>query len=181
MLSRKSAILIVIDIQGNLFEAMQGKEALLANAIKIIKGATIFNLPIIVTEQIPEKLGQTLPILAEKLAGSATISKESFSCWGNNDFKEKIESLGRREVIIIGIECHVCVYQTAKDLIHNGYDVHVVADAVSSRTKENSYIGIAAMKNSGAHITSTEMVLFELLRSAADAKFKEIYKLVKPA
>ena len=179
MLSREPAVLIVIDIQGNLFEAMQSKEELLANAIKLAKGAKIYNLPIIITEQIPEKLGQTLPLLAQELAGSATISKESFSCWGNNHFKEKIESFGRKEVIILGIECHVCVYQTARDLISNGYDVHVVADAVSSRTKKNSDIGIEAMKNFGAHITSTEMVLFELLRSADDAKFKEIYKLVK--
>lgn len=179
MLSRESAVLIVIDIQGNLFEVMQSKEELLANAIKLVKGAKIFNLPIIITEQIPEKLGQTLPILSQELAGTATISKDSFSCWGNIQFKEKIESFGRKEIIIFGIECHVCVYQTASDLIHYGYDVYVVADAVSSRTKENSATGIEAMNNSGAHITSTEMVLFELLRSAGDAKFKEIYKLVK--
>jgi nicotinamidase-related amidase len=179
MLSRESAVLIVIDIQGNLFEAMHGKEALQANTIKVVKGAKIFNLPIMVTEQIPEKLGQTLPLLAQELAGYATISKESFSCLGNSQFKEKIKSFGRKEVIILGIECHVCVYQTATDLIHHGYNVHVVADAVSSRTKENSDIGIEAMKNSGAHITGTEMLLFELLGSANDAKFKEIYKLVK--
>ena len=179
MLSRESAVLIVIDIQGNLFEAMQGKEKLLANALKVIKGAKIFNLPIIATEQIPQKLGQTIPILAQELAGSATISKESFSCWGNSQFKEKIESFGRKVIIILGIECHVCVYQTASDLIHNGYDVYVVADAVSSRTEENSDIGIEAMKESGAHITSTEMLLFELLGSAGDARFKAIYKLVK--
>jgi nicotinamidase-related amidase len=179
MLSRKSAVLVVIDIQGNLFEAMQGKEELLANALKVVKGAKIFNLPIIITEQIPQKLGQTLPLLAQELADCATISKESFSCWGNSHFKEKIELSGRKEVIILGIECHVCVYQTAIDLINHGYDVHVVADAVSSRTKENSDIGIEVMKNSGAYITSTEMVLFELLHSADDAKFKEIYKLVK--
>ena len=179
MLSRESAVLVVIDIQGNLFEAMNSKEELLANALKVIKGARIFNLPIIVTEQIPEKLGQTLPILTQELVGTATISKDSFSCWGNSQFKEKIESFGRKEIIILGIECHVCVYQTANDLIHNCYDVHVVADAISSRAKENSDIGIEAMKNSGAHITSTEMLLFELLRSAGDAKFKEIYKLVK--
>jgi nicotinamidase-related amidase len=179
MLSRESAVLIVVDIQGNLFETMQGKEKLLANALKVIKGAKIFNLPIIVTEQIPEKLGQTLPILAQELAGYATISKESFSCWGNSQFKEKLESFGRREIIILGIECHVCVYQTANDLINHGYDAHVVADAVSSRTKENSDIGIEAMKDSGAFVTSTEMVLFELLCSAGDARFKEIYKLVK--
>lgn len=179
MISRSAAVLIIIDIQGNLFQVMQDKGNLLGNAVKVIKGAKIFNLPIIVTEQIPEKLGQTIPALAQELSGSETIGKESFSCWGNNKFQEKLEAFSRREAIIMGIESHVCVYQTAIDLIDNGYNVHVVADAVSSRTKENSAIGIGAMKSAGTHITSTEMVLFELLRSAGDAKFKDIYKIVK--
>jgi len=179
MLNRASAVLIVIDIQGSLFQAMQDKENLLINALKVIKGAKVFNLPIIVTEQIPEKLGPTLPVLTEELDGCETISKDSFSCWGNNFFQERLKSLSRREVIILGIESHVCVYQTASDLMQNGFNVSVVADAVSSRTKENSAIGIEAMKSAGAHITSTEMVLFELLRSAGDAKFKDIYKIVK--
>jgi nicotinamidase-related amidase len=179
MISRSSAILIVIDIQGSLFKAMQDKENLLVNATKIIKGAKIFNLPIIVTEQIPEKLGQTIPDLTQELDGIERIGKESFSCWGNNRFREKLESLGRRKIIIIGIESHICVYQTAVDLIDNGFSVHVVADAVSSRTKENSDIGLAAMKSAGARLTSTEMVLFELLRKASDAGFKDIQKIVK--
>jgi len=179
MINRSAAVLIVVDIQGNLFQAMQDKENLLANTAKVIKGAKIFNLPIIVTEQIPEKLGQTIPAIAQELTGVETIDKESFSCWGNNKFQEKLKSISRRKAIIMGIECHVCVYQTVIDLIDNGYSVHVVADAVSSRTKENRDIGLAAMKNAGAHLTSTEMVLFELLHSAGDAKFKEIYKIVK--
>jgi hypothetical protein len=86
MLSRASAVLIVVDIQGNLFQAMQDKENLLVNALKIIKGTKVFNLPIIVTEQIPEKLGKTIPQIAQELDGSETISKDSFSCWGNNHF-----------------------------------------------------------------------------------------------
>jgi nicotinamidase-related amidase len=179
MLSRASAVLIVVDIQGSLFQAMQDKEYLLFNALKVVRGANVFNLPIIATEQTPAKLGQTVQQIIQELNGSEIISKETFSCWGNNYFREKLETLSRRKVILIGIESHVCVYQTAIDLKENGYSVHVAADAVSSRTKENSDTGIAAMKSAGAHVTSTEMVLFELLRSAGDAKFKEIYKIVK--
>jgi len=179
MINRNEAVLVVIDIQGNLFQVMQEKENLLANAVKTIKGAKIFNLPIIVTEQIPEKLGQTVPALVQELDGIERMSKESFSCWGNSKFREKLESLGRRKVIIIGIETHICVYQTVVDLIDNGFNVHVVADAVSSRTKENSNIGLTAMQSAGAYLTSTEMVLFEIMRTAADAGFKGIQKIVK--
>lgn len=179
MLSRSSAMLIVIDIQGNLFKAMQDKENLLLNAAKMIKGAKAFSLPVIITEQIPEKLGQTIPELASELNGIERISKETFSSWENNKFREKLQSTSRRQVIIMGIESHICVYQTVVDLIDNGYEVHVVADIVSSRTKSNSDIGLAAMKSAGAHVTSTEMVLFELLRSAGDSVFKDIQKIVK--
>jgi nicotinamidase-related amidase len=179
MLSPASAALIVIDIQGSLFQAMLDKENLLAQAIKVIKGANAFNLPIIVTEQTPAKLGQTVHPITQELNGSEIISKETFSCWGNDQFREKLETVSRRNVIVMGIESHVCVYQTAIDLMENGYNVLVVADAVSSRTKENSAIGIEAMKRVGVHITSAEMILFELLRSAGDTKFKDIYKIVK--
>jgi nicotinamidase-related amidase len=179
MIRRESALLIVIDIQGNLFQAMPDKENLLVNTVKMIRGAKVFNLPILATEQMPEKLGPTIPPVRRELNGIEPIGKESFSCWQNNHFKEKLEALDRREAIIIGIESHVCVYQTAVDLIENGYSVYVVSDAVSSRTEENSQTGLATMKNAGAKITSTEMVLFELLRTAGDAKFKDIYKIVK--
>jgi nicotinamidase-related amidase len=179
MLSRASAVLVIIDIQVSLYQAMQNRESILVNALKIIKGANVFSLPIIVTEQIPEKLGQTIPAITQALENSETISKDSFSCWGNNHFQERIKAFGRRDIIILGIESHVCVYQTAINLMENGYSVHVARDAVSSRTKENCAIGIEAMKSAGAHITSAEMLLFEFLRSAGDAKFKDIYKIVK--
>ncbi|MEN6374275.1 MAG: hydrolase [Smithella sp.] len=179
MISRSSAALIVIDIQDKLFQAMHDKENLLANALKVIRGAKVFNLPLIVTEQIPEKLGQTIPDVVEELGGIERIAKETFSCWGNNRFQEKLELLNRPDMIIIGIESHICVYQTAIELLDNGYNVHIVADAVSSRTKENSDIGLGAMRNVGAFITSAEMVLFELLRSAGNAGFKDIQKIVK--
>jgi len=179
MLSRDSAVLVIIDIQGNLAQAMFDKENLFANTVKLIKGFKVFNLPIIFTEQTPQKLGQTIPQIAVELDGIKPMAKETFSCWADVHFREHLEVLSRRHVVLLGIESHVCVYQTALDLISNGYSVHLVADAVSSRTRENRDTGLAAMKSAGAYLTSTEMVLFELLRTAADPKFKEIFKIVK--
>jgi nicotinamidase-related amidase len=179
MISRTAAVLVIIDIQGNLAQAMFDKENLFANTVKLIKGFKVLNLPILVTEQIPQKLGKTLPPIADEIEAFAPIAKESFSCWDENNFREKLEAMSRRHVVLLGIETHVCVYQTALDLIDNGYNVYLVADAVSSRTPENRQIGINAMKKAGAHITSTEMVLFELLRSAADPKAKDFFKIVK--
>jgi len=179
MINRADTVLVIIDIQGNLAQAMFDKENLFANTIKLIKGFKVLNLPIIVTEQTPQKLGQTIPQIAAQLAGIKPIAKETFSCWADIHFREKLESLNRRHVVLLGIESHVCVYQTAADLISNDYNVHLVVDAVSSRTKENREIGLTAMKSTGAHLTSTEMVLFELLRTAADPKARDIFKIVK--
>lgn len=179
MINHEEAVLVVIDIQDKLFQAMHNKQDLLANAAKTIKGAKVFNLPIIVTEQIPEKIGITIPEIAGELEGIERISKSSFSSWGESKFREKIKSVNRRKAIILGIESHICVYQTAVDLINNGYEVHIVADAVSSRTKENEIIGLEAMKAAGAHLTSVEMFLFEVLQAAENAGFKDIQKIVK--
>lgn len=179
MLSRTAAVLIMIDFQGKLAQAMFDKETLFANNVKLIQGFKALNLPIMVTEQIPEKLGPTIHQLSQELAGFKPIAKETFSCWSNKSFHDQLESLTRRHVVLTGIECHICVYQTALDLMQNGYTVHLVADAVSSRTPENREVGIQAIQRAGAQITSTEMVLFELLRTAADPKAREIFKIVK--
>jgi nicotinamidase-related amidase len=179
MLSRAAAVLVIIDIQGNLAQAMYNKENLFANAVKLIRGFKVFNLPVIITEQTPQKLGQTIQQIAAQLDGIKPIARETFSCWADVHFREQMEALSRRHVVLLGIESHVCVYQTALDLISNGYNVHLVADAVSSRTKDNRDIGLNAMKSAGAHLASTEMILFELLRTAADPKAKDIFKIVK--
>ena len=179
MISRTAAVLIVIDIQEKLARVMDNKENLFDNNLKLVEGFKALGLPILMTEQIPEKIGPTISRLSEKLAGIQPIAKESFSCWGEPVFREHLESLTRRDVVLTGIECHVCVYQTALDLMANGYTVHLVTDAVSSRTPANREIGVAAIKSAGAQLTSTEMVLFELLRTAADPQAKEIFKIVK--
>jgi nicotinamidase-related amidase len=179
MLGRTDAVLIIIDIQGNLAQAMDDKEKLFANNVKLIQGFKALNLPIIFTEQIPQKLGKTIPLILQELNGIVPIAKETFSCWDDRNFKEQLEGLNRRQIVLTGIECHICVYQTALDLMSNGFTVHLVTDAISSRTPENRQVGINAIKSAGARITSTEMVLFELLRTAADPKAKDIFKIVK--
>ncbi len=179
MLSRTDAVLIIIDIQGNLAQAMYEKEILIVNNFRMIQGFKALNIPIMFTEQIPQKLGSTIPVILQELKGITPIAKESFSCWDDRNFKEQLEGLSRRHIVITGIECHVCVYQTALDLISNGYTVHLATDAVSSRTMENRKVGIDAIKSAGAHLTSTEMVLFELLGTASDSKAKDIFKIVK--
>ena len=137
-------------------------------------------MPIIVAEQTPDKLGPTIPEIDNLLSGIQYISKATFNCFGNERFLREFKALNRRQVLIMGIEAHVCVYQTAMHLLNmDGYEVQIVADAVSSRTIRNRDIGLAKLKDSGASLTSTEMVLFELLKTAENEKFKDIFKIVK--
>ena len=177
MLDREKTALVVVDIQGNLAQAMSEKELLFENVEKIIRGVQVFGIPVLVTEQV--KLGPTIPALARYLEGVKPIVKESFSCCGDRRFMKELTTLNRKQILITGIEAHVCVYQTAMDLLNRGYEIYLVADAVSSRTIRNREIGIQKLKDSGAVLTSAEMALFELLKTAGDPKFKEIFKIVK--
>jgi nicotinamidase-related amidase len=179
MLTIENSLLVVIDIQGNLAQAMHYKNSLFENLKKIISGAQTLNLPIMVTEQIPEKLGATIPELANLFSDFKPIPKASFSCCGEPEFMKKFNSIGRKQILLTGIEAHVCVYQTALELKSLGYDVYLVADCISSRTAENKSIAIARMTSEGVKLTSTEMVLFELLKTAVAEKFREMVKVVK--
>jgi nicotinamidase-related amidase len=178
LLSVEDAVLMVIDMQGNLYESMQDKQFLSGNVQKLIRGMQVFGIPVIVTEQIPEKLGPTIAPVAALLPG-APIPKADFGCCDEQKIMKALKAADSRQVLICGIEAHVCVYQTTVDLLRIGYEVHLVADAVSSRTVTNREIGIEKMRDEGALLTSTEMVLFELCRTARDPKFREILKIVK--
>ena len=180
MLNVKDTALIVIDVQGKLAQLMHQKERLFANIKRMIKGTQVLDIPLLWTEQAPDKLGPTTPEIAKLLAESVRpISKSSFSCCGHAPFMDAFKALDRRQVLLTGIEAHVCVYQTALDLLDMGYEVQVVTDAVSARIAENKQIGIDRMQAAGAALTSTEMALFELLRVAAGDQFKAITKIVK--
>ena len=179
MITLNNCALVVIDVQGNLAHTMSGKEALFTNLRKIISGAKILDVPILWTEQVPAKLGKTIPEIAELLEGLAPIEKNSFSCFGNDKFRREVAVVSRSHFAVCGIEAHVCVYQTVRDFLAGGYSVEVVADAVSSRDAQNRAIGIEKMKNLGAQITSVEMTLFELMVTAESEKFREIQEIVK--
>lgn len=179
MLSRNDAVLMVVDIQGKLAQLMHGKEALFENVRRMIRGANVLGVPIVWAEQNPKGLGPTVPEIAEIMTGIEPIPKLSFSCCGEDAIASTLQELGRRQVLLAGIEAHVCVYQTAMDLLGMGYGVHVVADAVSSRAKENREIGLQRMRDEGVKLTSVEMALFELLRVAQGDDFKEILRIVK--
>ena len=179
LLSQEDSVLMVIDMQGNLYESMQDKPFLLENVRKLVRGMQVFGIPVIVTEQIPEKLGPTIEPVVSLLPDAPRIPKSDFSCCGEEKIMKALKALERQQVLLCGIETHVCVYQTAVDLLGFGYDVHLVADAVSSRTVLNREIGIRKLRDEGARLASTEMVLFELIRTADDPKFKEIFRIVK--
>ncbi len=179
MLKPENTVLIVIDVQGRLASLMHGKQALFENLQKIIKGIQVLEIPVLWVEQNPKGLGSTIPEVADLLVGIKPIRKLSFSCCRNESFMQALKVAGRNQVLITGIEAHVCVYQTAVDLIGSGYEVEVVTDAVSSRTPENRSVALQKMRDGGVSLTSTEMALFELLKSAEGEQFKQILKIAK--
>jgi len=179
MLTVPDSLLVVVDIQESLARVMHGRDALFENLQKMIKGARILEIPMIATEQVPEKLGGTVPEIAPLLENALPIPKSSFSCCGEDRFMRELNEIKRKQILMAGIESHVCVFQTTADLIHMGYDVHIVTDCISSRTEENRAVGIERMRDEGATITSTEMALFELIKGAGGERFREISRLVK--
>jgi len=179
MLDIQKCCLVVVDVQGKLAGLMYGREGLFKNIQILIEAAKILNIPIIWSQQQPKAIGVTVPRIANLLAGNEPIDKASFSCCGEEKFNDRLSALGRRQVLLCGIEAHVCIYQTAVDLRNKGYHVSVVVDAVSSRTLQNKQTAIDRMKTIGANISSTEMALFELLKTAEHPQFKQIAKLIK--
>lgn len=179
MLKVENAAIVLVDVQGKLASLMFERERLFENLQILLKGARILELPVLWLEQYPQGLGPTIPEIAEILDGQSPISKTSFSACGEPGFVEALAQSGRKQVIVAGIESHVCVYQTTRDLLAKGVDVEVIGDAVSSRTEANYRLGIDRMASMGATVSSTEMCLFELLREAGSDVFKQISQLVR--
>jgi nicotinamidase-related amidase len=179
MIEIGSSILVIVDVHGKLAQLMFEKEKLIANLVRMVKGAQILGIPILWNEQNPAGLGGTIPELTELLTTLKPQSKMTFSCCGNQMFIDELRRSGREQVLLVGIETHICVFQTAIELLQQGFDVHLVSDAVSSRTPENKRVGIERIASHGGVITSTEMSLFELVRTADHSHFREISRLVK--
>ncbi len=179
MVSSRDAVLLIIDVQEKLARVVHDSEAVEKNVGKLMKASRILDVPVIHTEQYPKGLGSTVASLQKLLDGEQAFEKTAFSCCASESFMERLRMLNRNDILVAGMETHVCVYQTALDLIDYGYNVHLIVDAVSSRTKENRDVGIHCIEKRGALVTSTEMVIFELLRIAEGEKFKAISKIIK--
>ena len=179
MLDQDQTVLVIVDVQGKLAHLMHERERLFQNLQVLIQGIRILEVPILWLEQYPEGLGPTIPEVAELLSDQKPIAKRCFSGCGQAEFMDRLGGLGRRQVLLAGIETHICVYQTTRDLLESDFHVEVVADAVSSRSPENRRVGLDKMARAGAEITSVETAIFELMREAGTPQFKEVLRLVQ--
>jgi nicotinamidase-related amidase len=179
MIDLKNCCLVVVDVQGKLAQLMYDNQTLFKNIEILIKAAKVLSIPVIWCQQVPEALGPTIPQIAELLSGDQPINKSSFSCCGDEQFIDRLNTLNCSNILLCGIETHVCIYQTALGLMAKSKYVTVVADAVSSRTPENKQLALNRMKSKGVDISSVEMTLFELLKTAKHPQFRDIAKLVK--
>jgi nicotinamidase-related amidase len=173
---REDCLLVIIDVQEKLMPAISGAGEVAANIDRLVQFSRIAGIPVLVTEQ--EKLGPTMSGVRKGLVDFKPISKVHFDCFSCYDFKDQVLASGRRTLVLAGVEAHICVTQTALHAVSD-FTVHIVSDAVSSRTINNKQVAIERMARAGAVITSTEMFIYELLRRAGTEEFKKALQLVK--
>src|SRR5579872_646904 len=180
-LEAEQCALVVIDIQEKLLPPIFQKEQLVRNSRLLIRAAGILKIPTLVSTQYAKGLGATVPEIASLLSGTEAIDKTLFSCFGSDAFCGVLKRLpGKRNTLLLcGMESHICVTQTALGALRDGYLVHVASDAVSSRTEWNWKIGLERMRAAGAVISSTEMMIYELMRASSSAAFKELLPHLK--
>jgi nicotinamidase-related amidase len=183
-LARPRAALLVVDIQERLVPAMPPEVAaqVLKNTTILVEAAGRLGLPIVVSQQYPKGLGATIPALADVIGKAPVVhrfDKTEFSAVAAREFAALAPTLGRDQWIVTGMEAHVCVYQTARDLVARGFQTHIVTDAICSRTKANWRIGVDLAERAGAIPTSTEVVVFDLLGRAGTEEFKTLSRMIK--
>jgi len=180
-LAADQCALVVIDIQEKLLPPIFNKQALVKNSRLLIRLAKILCIPLVVTTQYKKGLGDTVPEIASLLADVPAFDKMEFSCFGSDDFRTRLKSLpGRRNTVLLcGMEAHICVMQTALAALNEGYVVHVASDAVGARAEWNWKVGMERMRAAGAVISSTEMMMYELLRCSGTPQFKELLPYLK--
>jgi len=179
VLDKEDSVLLIIDIQERLAVVMKEKDRVVRNTQHLIELAKMINLPVVVTEQYPKGLGRTVPELQTAIPDYKPIEKVAFNCCNEPAFLSEIKKLGKKKVIITGMETHICVLQTTIGLLKEGLTPYVVQDAICSRTDENRRTGIEYMRDAGAVVTCTETVLFQLLKVAGTEEFKKISQRIK--
>ncbi len=181
ILSREDTLLVVVDMQEPFLRGIHDRERLIANVRLLIESAAVLRVPVIPTVQYAERMGGVVPEVAQALGDAAGVplDKMCFSSAGAPGFLDGIASFSRRQILLCGVETHICVSQTALDLMAHGYQVHVAADAVSSRTPEKHKLGMERMRDSAVLPCAAEAAAYELLREAGTPEFKAILALVK--
>lgn len=179
-LARERATLVVVDLQTKLVPAVVDHEQLVKNGVLLLRLARVLELPVVLTTQYSKGLGPALPEVIEEAPGVVPIDKVSFGCFGEEGFRDRLRSLaGRDQLLVAGVESHICVAQTVLGALETGYHVHVASDAVSSRSEDNHRVGLARMEHAGALLSSTEMAAYELLERSDNEAFKKMLPYFK--
>ena len=176
LIKREDSILVIIDVQERLVPVIANHEKIIASIVKLVRFAKIVGLPVIIVEQ--EKLGPTVREIKKELPDCVPVTKMTFSAARQSEFAKKLDGLSRSNIILTGIETHICIMQTAHELLPD-FNIHIISDAVSSRSLENKNIALQRLNQSGAVVSSTEMVIYELLERAGTEEFKKVHELVK--
>ena len=179
LLSIETSTLLIIDIQEKILPVIHQNETVVENTIKLIKGFRVLGLPIYYTEQYPKGLGETVSLIKDELESKEPVQKLSFSCSGAVELFDDLKRRNFSQVVVCGIETHVCVQQTVLDLLANEFQVNIAADAVSSRRIKDYEIALSRMEKSGAEVTTSEAILFELLNVCGTDEFRQISRIVK--
>ncbi len=179
VLNPSTTALLIIDIQERILPVISNNKNVVQNTLKLIKGFKVMNLPIFYTEQYPKGLGTTADELKIELDDAQYFDKLSFSCYGAVELFDKFKEKNLSQIVVTGVEAHVCVQQTVLDLLENKFQVNVAADAISSRRETDYNIALDRMRYHGAEITTAESILFELLNVCGTDTFKQISKIVK--
>ncbi len=179
ILTKQNTALLIVDVQEKIVPVMYESQKFIANTIKLIKGCKVLGLPIFLTEQYPKGLGATIKEIKDELEDLTPIQKMSFSCAGSVELMAKLKKSEIKNIVLCGIESHVCISQTALDLSANGYNIILAADAVSSRRKFDYEIALSRMARNNIDVTLVESILFEMLNVCGTDDFKQISKIVK--
>lgn len=179
LVDREDSLLLIVDVQERLAPAIAGRQAVEARIAALLQGARRLAVPVLASEQYPQGLGPTVPGLAGLLEPKERIAKRAFSCAAEPAFRSALAAAGRGQIVICGMEAHVCVLQSALELADGGYRVFAVADAMGSRDPENRAVALQRMAARGIEAVTSEMVLFEWLRRSDDESFRDLLSLIK--
>jgi len=179
MLKTDNALALAIDFQERMMPVINDQEELTRRSAIFLRGCRILGVPVLVTQQYTRGLGETIPEVKEALGDFEPIEKITFSCYGNKEFRDKLEKTDKKDILVTGVEAHICVQQTVLDLLESGHTVYIIADCIGSRFENDRQISMRRMEQAGAILTTMESVLFEMMVSADHPGRKEISNLVK--